>query len=266
LKSEKTWTPEERAGELSAPVASNKRPRLSEAASGIWDRLDAEAELEWFIDVRIAKALVILPIAGGFVVLATRLYPPLFHLLVNEDRFLQWLQFLGYLTASIAAVLISFRLHREKRLLLSIAFALLAAGCFFVAGEEISWGQRILGFGTPHEWAEINRQHETNIHNVDEVPFNLTMMLIGAYGSVGAWFVRWRLRGRTPEILEFLFPPLFLTTSFFVLFGYKFLRFTFFTTPHMTVVRMGEWAELCLALALAAFTLLTRRRMRLKEG
>ncbi len=37
---------------------------------------------------------------------------------------------------------------------------------FFFAGEEISWGQRILGFGTPEFIGEENRQGEFNIHNL----------------------------------------------------------------------------------------------------
>ena len=38
---------------------------------------------------------------------------------------------------------------------------------FFVgAGEEISWGQRILGFQTPEPISEVNKQEEFNIHNL----------------------------------------------------------------------------------------------------
>ena len=31
--------------------------------------------------------------------------------------------------------------------------------------EEISWGQRIIGWDTPDLWKQINAQHETNFHN-----------------------------------------------------------------------------------------------------
>lgn len=39
-----------------------------------------------------------------------------------------------------------------------------ALGFFFVGGEEVSWGQRILGFDTPEFWA--NNQNETTIHDI----------------------------------------------------------------------------------------------------
>ncbi|MGB8983581.1 MAG: hypothetical protein WCC12_17060, partial [Anaerolineales bacterium] len=37
---------------------------------------------------------------------------------------------------------------------------------FFGAGEEISWGQRILGFETPETLAQVNKQDELNLHNL----------------------------------------------------------------------------------------------------
>jgi hypothetical protein len=47
-------------------------------------------------------------------------------------------------------------------------FFLALALVFFVGcGEEISWGQRIFGFGTPESIAQKNIQGETNLHNLD---------------------------------------------------------------------------------------------------
>jgi hypothetical protein len=42
----------------------------------------------------------------------------------------------------------------------------LATLFFFGAGEEISWGQRILGFETPEVLTQINKQEEFNAHNL----------------------------------------------------------------------------------------------------
>ena len=39
-------------------------------------------------------------------------------------------------------------------------------GCFYFAGEELSWGQQIFHWNTPEEIAELNDQHETNLHNM----------------------------------------------------------------------------------------------------
>ncbi len=41
-------------------------------------------------------------------------------------------------------------------------------GCFYVLGEEISWGQHYFGWGTPEWYREINDQQETNLHNTSD--------------------------------------------------------------------------------------------------
>ncbi len=51
----------------------------------------------------------------------------------------------------------------------------------FVAGEEISWGQRLIGFATPDALMDINAQEEFNLHNIDTDLF----YLIQLYGSLG---------------------------------------------------------------------------------
>src|SRR5688572_18030880 len=48
----------------------------------------------------------------------------------------------------------------------SIFTALIALFCLFVAGEEFSWGQRLLGFGSPEYFLENNFQQELNLHNL----------------------------------------------------------------------------------------------------
>ena len=47
-----------------------------------------------------------------------------------------------------------------------IWFVLLALGCFYIGGEEISWGQQLLHWQTPEAIEALNRQHETNLHNM----------------------------------------------------------------------------------------------------
>lgn len=44
---------------------------------------------------------------------------------------------------------------------------MLAIGGAYWAGEEVSWGQRWLGFSTPAAYAEINAQKETTLHNIE---------------------------------------------------------------------------------------------------
>ena len=70
-----------------------------------------------------------------------------------------------YLTAIlllISSILLFVCFLRTKNLFLLGLMIVL----FFGAGEEISWGQRILSFKTPETLNSINVQHEFNIHNI----------------------------------------------------------------------------------------------------
>ncbi len=48
-----------------------------------------------------------------------------------------------------------------------ISYLLLALLFFFGAGEEISWGQRLLNLSVPETISELNAQGEFNIHNLN---------------------------------------------------------------------------------------------------
>ena len=48
----------------------------------------------------------------------------------------------------------------------NLFLGLLAVIMFICFGEEISWGQRFLGFQTPQFLAGLNAQNETNLHNI----------------------------------------------------------------------------------------------------
>lgn len=69
---------------------------------------------------------------------------PLYEPLIQEDAFFETLQFLFYFTSSIILIFQSFHLRKFPGFM---RFFLFLAGVivFFVAGEEISWGQRIFG-------------------------------------------------------------------------------------------------------------------------
>jgi hypothetical protein len=67
---------------------------------------------------------------------------------------------------AIAARRVWLRTTDVSRPLLAIAYATLAGLLFLVGMEEIGWGQQVLHFRTPKDWAEINYQQETTLHNL----------------------------------------------------------------------------------------------------
>ena len=59
-------------------------------------------------------------------------------------------------------------INREKLVARQLGYwiLLVTLACIYIAGEEISWGQQLVGWGTPEWVKEINDQHETNLHNM----------------------------------------------------------------------------------------------------
>jgi hypothetical protein len=90
--------------------------------------------------------------------------------LVREDGVVEWSGAIGLFIGS-ALLLASFAMARRRRpvdmtpggvwILLASAAVLFALG-----GEEISWGQRLFGWGTPAALEHANAQDETNLHNL----------------------------------------------------------------------------------------------------
>ena len=87
-----------------------------------------------------------------------------FDWLRSEDGPLEWIQFIEYAISSLLALVIYIRTKRKKDIN-SITWLMIAFLLFIIAGEEISWGERITGIGI-NSISNMNVQGETNFHNL----------------------------------------------------------------------------------------------------
>lgn len=229
-----------------------------------WVHEDAR---RWRVPARAAEVVLFFPIVGGVVIALSRLDRDLFFKITEEDFVLEWSQAALLLAAAVFGLCALRALSGRRRGRQAFALCLCVIGCIAVAGEEISWGQRIVGLETPDRLEEVNLQDELNVHNIFEVRMVLKFAMIGVglYGFAVPWLVRMRILGPVRRLT--LVPPLFLTPGFLVLAGYNLGRLVFF--PHGffgfeergTLARFGEWPEFCLGLALASYTFLVWRRL-----
>ncbi|MFO7630106.1 MAG: pectate lyase [Prochlorococcaceae cyanobacterium] len=83
----------------------------------------------------------------------------------GEDGPAEWLQFLGYAGAALAAFAVAWQRRRVFPALPCLAWLVLAVLCVLIAGEEISWAERLTGAGVD-AIRRINDQGETTIHNI----------------------------------------------------------------------------------------------------
>lgn len=111
----------------------------------------------------IAVLLFSIPLAiVGFYAIVAIYYPNIYIISTYEDLYGEWAQTYGFLTLFIFSTLISLNKNHPQRWF----FVLLAAVSFYVFMEEISWGQRIIGFDTPKFFHANSYQDEANIHNL----------------------------------------------------------------------------------------------------
>jgi len=105
--------------------------------------------------------------------------------LVWEDGVWETLTAVALLMAGVVLVLAGLRFRKRFDTRLSFLVPLFLGFLYLVAaGEELSWGQRWLGFQTPGSMHELNVQGEFNLHNVGGYWAN-NMMMLYFLGYVG---------------------------------------------------------------------------------
>jgi hypothetical protein len=223
----------------------------------------ASAE-EWGISSRVAWTIALLPIIIAAAVLMTYASRPLYRFVTMEDGPVEWGQFLFYAAACIVAAGIALKRFKAGHPWQALMFAGFAFANFFIAGEEIAWGQRIFGLQTPDDLKAINAQGEITVHNIGRVQdlFNMVMFLAAGYGVVASFANKQIQMERYWDQANYLLvPPLFLVPTFLVAFAYKFIRYTVVRTPGFTVTKYAEVAELCVVFGFFVFTWLNYRRL-----
>jgi hypothetical protein len=222
----------------------------------------------WGIPAAVARLLLIVPIVALVALALTVPHPRLYHFLIDEDHVVEWSQFVAILVAAVVFAIAARRTQQAGRRALTVLFLLVAVGAFVVAGEEISWGQRILGFVTPDTLKDINRQGESNIHNISSLQrvFNLGELLVGLYGFAipliwASRTVRDRLRLDRHPLDPLLIPPLCLATLFFLPFAYRAFRALFLTEAGERITEFGELPELTLYVGILVTSLVILRAL-----
>jgi hypothetical protein len=91
-----------------------------------------------------------------------------------EDGVVESLSVVALVTAAVVCFARIVRLRGVRTRWFLFCTGILGALFVFGAGEEISWGQRILGVESPEFFKANNAQQETNLHNlvVGEVKIN----------------------------------------------------------------------------------------------
>ena len=87
----------------------------------------------------------------------------IFSTLTREDH---WVENLTAVWFFLASLLFFTTAGTERDVFRRTVYILGGIALLFVAGEEINWGQRIVGFSTPNFLTDLNAQKEFNLHNI----------------------------------------------------------------------------------------------------
>lgn len=116
-------------------------------------------------------------------------YPVFYSKLIVEDGIVEYATFSSYFFAAIIFFLSAIKSKSKS----PIGPTIFAVGCFILAMEEISWGQRFFSLQSNSFFLENNLQKEINLHNL----FHHRAFLVIFFSGVLSWAVLWPVLLRT---------------------------------------------------------------------
>jgi hypothetical protein len=243
----------------------------SNVLTGRLQALLSEGARAWNTTPLMIGVLACLPFLVVLVGLGTALAgKETYKLFTGEDGIAETLQVILYAMALGLSFNVGRRLWLNGQRLEGLLYFLLTGGFVFLVGEELSWGQRLLGWSTPEALGAINKQQETNLHNIEGVgyTFKWIQLLVGAYGAVLPLVLpAWTSLARYRSTLSLLVPHFTLVPYFAFMFFWRLYR-NLFDAPreyYFAVAEFNEVIELVLALGFFLFLVFQIGRIRARQ-
>ena len=233
------------------------------SAPGAWRRFLHAGALAWGTREREVLEILVLPLLIVFGGAAIALFgKPAYKLVTQEDGIAEWCQVFFYALALGSCAVITWRLRRSGRLF--VLYAIVCVGLFFLLGEELSWGQRLVGWETPESLIASNKQGETNIHNLNTLGtgFKWMQLLIGTYGGLlPLWFHDSAALDRSRRLEPWIIPHVTLVPYFGLLFVWRCYR-NLFEPAHRFYYVVSEYNEILELVLAIGFFLFMRFQLR----
>jgi hypothetical protein len=161
------------------------------------------------------------PVLTGIFVLLYFIRQEIYHLVIQEDHFVEWLTFFMLLASGLVSMLLALRIKHKYGY--QHGFFIFFSGFSVLAGfEEISWGQRIFGWETRGIFAEYSDQQEINLHNTMQGIFavktkHIALFVLFCYGVILPWLAaQQKSNFRWIKKRQFIIPPNYLAPGFFI--------------------------------------------------
>ncbi len=254
-------------------TSTKDRERDTNTYSGTWainDLLDDGAKA-WNISRGMLLFICSLPFIVAMSGFVTALFgKAAYKWFTGEDRFAENLQIVFWVISFILSLIVVNNKSLDKNKSYAILYGILCVGIAFIIGEEVSWGQRFFGWATPESMKIINKQDETNIHNIHGIGTSIKWLhlVIGTYGTFMPLIVlKSKVLQRIRPHLSMLVPHYTLLPFFFLPFIWRMYR-NFFKAPkkyYFAISEYSEVIEIIIAMAFAFFLLFQVRQISMQK-
>ena len=168
-------------------VDGHEPPADETGAVGDFNQLMDRAAADWGLPRRVVDLIVVLPILIVLFGCVTALLgKTTYNWFVAEDGVAETAQVIAFGFSAVASFVLGYRLNAAGGRWLGVLFLLGGFSLLWVVGEELSWGQRVMGVATPESLQGVNRQGELNLHNIRAVEdaLRLAQFLVGLWATV----------------------------------------------------------------------------------
>jgi hypothetical protein len=227
---------------------------------------------EWNLSQKTIILMLLVPVIIGLIGASTALFgKSAYKMFTGEDKIAENLQVLFWLMALALNIKLIPLIFKSEQKTIAVLYTLLALGMFFLIGEEVSWGQRIFGWETSETLMQLNKQGETNLHNIHGVGtmFKYFHIVIGLYGTILPliFLNLGGLRKPNSEAISLLVPPFALIPYFLTALLWR-MQATFWKPPkslYFAITEFSEVIELIIAIAFFLFMVYQSRRPKTAE-
>lgn len=249
----------------SISVARSKDESGILAGISLLKKLLVEGAKAWHLPPKTVVTICVIPFVVALIGIITALFgKEVYKWFTSEDGFAESMQVVFYGVALVLSLVFTQRQWRTGNKLFALLYLGLSFALVFLIGEELSWGQRIFGWQTSEPFAAINKQAETNLHNIYGVgdAFKWIQLLIGAYGTILPIIVLlWPAPPRLQEMSVRLVPHYTLIPYFLLLFVWRIYR-NLFEAPqqyYFVIAEYNEVMEMILAMGFVLFLIFQLR-------
>lgn len=174
----------------------------------------------------------------------------------TEGGFIEYGTSLAFLLAAIFAFPIGKFFLANQNKVLGYLYYLISAGGFLIGMEEISWGQKLIGFESSEFFQNYNSQEEITLHNLIWVNEYLDKGLMFFALVAGISWLIFKLISKTKNNYQakFIIPPWFLASFFMISFLFFYLV-EYVEIWNTTIENFQESIELIFSLGCLCFIL-----------